>query len=110
MNKQQFGYKLGKLYLKFNGFIQQKAKQYKLPSILVYIFMYTPIAVLALFSLMLFIVITAILIGFMFIGYLVNREKDESSDYDECSREEVEHIAYSYEDKTLNNEYEIYYE
>ena len=111
MNKQQFGYKLGKLYLKFNGFIQQKAKQYKFPIILVYIFIYTPIVVLALFSFMLFTVIAVILIGLIFLAYLVNQEKDESSDYEEeCSKEEVEHIVYSYEDTTLNNEYEIYYE
>lgn len=76
-----------------------------------YIFIYTPIVVLALFSFMLFTIVTAILVGLMFLTYLVSQEKDESSDYGEGrSKEEVEHIVYSYEDKTLNNEYEIYYE
>ncbi|MFP4731359.1 hypothetical protein [Pasteurella multocida] len=111
MNKQQFGYKLGKLYLKFNSFIQQKAEQYKLPTPFVYVLMYTLIVMVSLFSLMLFAIIMAILVGLMFLSCLVNQEKDESSDYDdESTKEEVEHIVYGYEDRTLNNEYEIYYD
>ena len=103
MNKEQFGYKLGSLYLKLPVLAKQKAAQYNLPVPLVYVLAYTPVAVLA--------AITAILIVLIFLACLVNQERDEFSNYDEGgNNEEVEHIAYSHEDKTLNNEYEIYYD
>ncbi|HHE3463720.1 hypothetical protein [Pasteurella multocida] len=31
MNKQQFGYNLGKLYLKLNTFAKQRSQQYHIP-------------------------------------------------------------------------------
>lgn len=111
MNKEQFGYKLGSLYLKLPVLAKQKAAQYNLPVPLVYVLAYTPVAVLALFSIMLFAAITAILIVLIFLACLVNQERDEFSNYDEGgNNEEVEHIAYRHEDKSLNNEYEIYYD
>jgi len=47
MNKEQFGYKLGSLYLKLPVLAKQKAAQYNLPVPLVYVLAYTPVAVLA---------------------------------------------------------------
>lgn len=70
MNKEQFGYKLGSLYLKLPVLAKQKAAQYNLPVPLVYVLAYTPVAVLALFSIMLFAAITAILIVLIFLACL----------------------------------------
>lgn len=46
MNKQQFGYNLGKLYLKLNTFAKQRSQQYHIPYWVMLLVAYSPVLLL----------------------------------------------------------------
>ncbi|MGC6360275.1 hypothetical protein ACNO7O_09690 [Bisgaard Taxon 45] len=46
MNKQQFGYNLGKLYLKLNTFAKQRSQQYHIPYWVMLLVVYSPVILL----------------------------------------------------------------
>lgn len=60
MNKQQFGYKLGSLYLKLNAFAKQVSRQYHIPYWIILLVAYSPV-ILLLFAFPWLVVFTLVL-------------------------------------------------
>ena len=99
MNKQQFGYKLGKLYLKCNGFIQQKAGQYQLPLPFVYFLIYAPVVVLLFFSFTLFFIVVALILGLKIMMFFVSNATFDEAEQTNADGTRYGDEGYGYYDK-----------
>ncbi|TYA49279.1 hypothetical protein [Aggregatibacter actinomycetemcomitans] len=99
MNKQQFGYKLGKLYLKFNGFIQQKAERYKLPLPFVYFLMYAPVVFLFFFFFTLFFIVVALILGLKIMMFFVSNATLDEAEQTNADGTRYGDEGYGYYDK-----------